>query len=109
MPNHIDFVRKHANGSIVRIAAMGIGAAVAITDTELLVGHAGIVGRLQARITKRPLTDLTDVSVAAGVRTVELRLAFASADPLTVMFSATDRGKVDRIAIDLRAAIDRMR
>jgi hypothetical protein len=109
MTKHLEYVRKQADGEIVRFAEMAISQAVAMTENELLVGHGSIVGRVSAKLERYPLRQLAAIEVTPDPTTTELQLWFAgSTSPVNIMFSTTERWRFDRLILALRNWVERL-
>jgi hypothetical protein len=105
VPNHIDYVRQHCQHR-VRAIAQSFGLAVAVTDTELVIGRAGLFGRWGASLERFPLGDLHAIEVAPNPSADLLRVYFADRErPLLIMYSVEDKTEFDAIISTLRARI----
>jgi hypothetical protein len=105
VPNHIDYVRQHCDYP-VRAIARSFGLAVAVTDTELVIGRAGLFGRWGASLERFPLEALHGIEVAPNPSADLLRVHFADRErPLLIMYSVEDKAQFDAIISTLRARV----
>lgn len=80
MANNLEFVRSAVEGE-VRAAVEGIGMAAVLTDSEFIVGKAGMFGRWGAKLQRYDLSRLSHVRTLMYPAANVLSLNFIGTPP----------------------------
>jgi hypothetical protein len=107
MSNHMDLVRKSSNGAALRAAGEGIRVAVAVTDTELITGRAGFLGRFGSRVERFELSALSELKHVPNPSANLLVLEFAGspARTLALMYERSAQTDFDQIVAVLSGRV----
>lgn len=106
MASNMDLITQELSTGTPRVTANALSAAIAVTDTDLLVAKAGWFSK---KVQRYPLSSLTGVRLSPNPHTDLVSLQFAGSPGLTLMFGPDAKADVQKLVDVLQAQVEESR